>query len=58
MVGGRETPVEITADTVIGGQPIVGALVWVVAMQQGRPWSFAAEVLAANTETPPFEFEG
>ena len=51
--------IEITAETVIIGEPRVGALVWVVATRQGDTWrALAAEVLAANVETPPVEFEG
>jgi hypothetical protein len=55
----EQTPIEITPDTVISGQPVVGALVWVVALQQGGALrALAAEVLASDPEIPLFEFEG
>ncbi len=55
----EDTLIEITPDTVIRGQPVVGALVWVIALQQGNALqALAAEVLAPNSEIPTFEFEG
>ena len=55
----EQTLIEITPDTVISGQPVIGALVWVVALQQGDALqALAAEVLAPNPEIPTFEFEG
>jgi hypothetical protein len=55
----EDTLIEITPDTVISGQPIVGALVWVVALQQGNAlYALAAEVLAPDPNVPLFEFEG
>ena len=47
------TLIEITPDTVISGQPVVGALVWVVALQQGNALrALAAEVLAPDPNDP------
>ena len=55
----EQTPIEITPDTVISGQPVIGALVWVVALQQGDALlALAAEVLAPDPDIPIFEFEG
>jgi hypothetical protein len=55
----EQTLIEITPDTVISGQPAIGALVWVVATQQGDALlALAAEVLAPDPETPLYEFEG
>jgi hypothetical protein len=55
----EQTVIEITPDTVISGQPVIGALVWVVALQQGDALlALAAEVLAPDPEIPNFEFEG
>ena len=51
--------IDITKDTLISGEPRIGALVWVVAVQQGDGLrGLAVEVLAANPENPPAEFEG
>ncbi len=51
--------IEITKDTLISGEPRIGALVWVVAVQQGDALrGLAVEVLAANPENPPVEIEG
>ena len=55
----EQTLIDITADTVISGKPTSGALVWVIAVQQGDAYrALAATVLAPNPENPPFEFEG
>jgi hypothetical protein len=55
----EQTLLEITPDTVISGQPAIGALVWVVAQQHGDTLrALAAEVLAPDPEIPLFEFEG
>ncbi len=55
----EQTLIEIANDTVISGNPVIGALVWVVAAQQGDTLrAVAAEVLAADPNTPLFEFEG
>ena len=55
----EQTHIAITLETAIIGQPVVGALVWVVAQQQGDALlALAAEVLAPDPEIPDFEFEG
>lgn len=51
--------IEITSNTVISGEPKIGALVWVVSVQQGDTLrALAAEVLASDPDNPPVEFEG
>ena len=51
--------IEITSDTLISGEPKIGELVWVVAIQQGDTLrGLAVEVLAQSPENPPVEFEG
>ena len=55
----EQTLIEISPDTVISGTPEIGALVWVVATQQGDTLrAVAAEVLTPNPDSPPVEFEG
>jgi len=55
----EQTLLEITPDTVMSGQPAIGALVWVIAQQQGDTLrALAAEVLAPDPVIPLFEFEG
>ena len=55
----EQTLIEITPDTVISGQPEIGALVRVVATQQGDSLrALAAEVLAPDPKMPLVEFEG
>ena len=51
--------IEIPQDMLVRGEPKIGALVWVVAVQQGDMLrGLTAEVLALNPESPPVEFEG
>ena len=55
----EQTLIEIAGDTVISGNPTIGALVWIVATQQGDTLrAVAAEVLASDPQIPLFEFEG
>jgi hypothetical protein len=55
----EQTLIEISDDTMISGNPAIGALIWVVATQQGDTLrAVAAEVLASDPEIPLFEFEG
>jgi hypothetical protein len=55
----EQTLIEITPDTIISGQPEIGALVRVVATQQADILrAVAAEVLASDPKTPLVEFEG
>ncbi len=55
----EQTLVEISPDTAISGHPEIGALVWVVAAQQGDTLrALAAEVLAPDPDRPLVEFEG
>lgn len=55
----EQTVIAITPNTVISGQPAIGALVWVVAQPQGDTLvALAAEVLAPDPQIPLFEFEG
>jgi hypothetical protein len=55
----EDTLIEITPDTTISGQPVVGALVWVIALQEVNALrALATEVLAPDPDIPTFEFEG
>lgn len=55
----EQTPVRITEATLVIGDPLPGALVWVVAEQQDDLLvAMAIEVLAARADAPPVEFEG
>lgn len=51
--------VEVTENTLVSGNPAVGALVWVVAEQQDDMLvAIAIEVIAQKSEALPVEFEG
>ena len=55
----EQTLIKVTENTLIRGDPTVGALVWVVAEQQGDLLvAIDIEVIARKPGAPPVEFEG